>query len=319
MSPTRRYVSPPTVAKAPKLRRAILAHGGAGSSRTEVDGPEAACRAGMEVLRKGGTPLDAAVAGCAHLEDDPRFNAGTGSNLRLDGKTIEMDAACMTSDGKFGGVTNIRGVKNPVRVARLLHETPHNLLAGDGAIVYARARGFEEYDPTTELARQKYTQVLKVLRLAKAQAQEYAWDLPSLASHWNYARDLKEAMGGGSDTVGCVCTDGKTYAAASSTGGTISTLLGRVGDVPLIGCGIYASERGAVAVTGDGDFLARKILSFRIHQDLESGTSPKKAVENALKMFPDLVDVGVILLWGKRYAGGSNRDMAWAALTEAAK
>lgn len=318
MTPSRKYVSPPTVAKAPGLRRAILAHGGAGSSQQEVDGPAAACKAGMEVLRKGGTPLDAAVAAVVLLEDDPRFNAGTGSNLRLDGKTIEMDASCMTSDGKFGGVTNIRSVKNPIQVARLLHETPHNLLAGEGAMIYARARGFPEYDPTTDLARQKYVQVLKVLRLAKAQAKEYAWDMPSLASHWNYARDLKEAMGG-SDTVGAVCTDGRTYAAASSTGGTISTLLGRVGDVPLIGCGIYAGDRGAVAVTGDGDFLARKILAYRVYLDLESGTTPKRAVDNALKLFPDLVDVGVILLWGKRYAGGSNRDMAWAALAEAAK
>ncbi|HEX2066537.1 MAG TPA: isoaspartyl peptidase/L-asparaginase [Candidatus Thermoplasmatota archaeon] len=289
-----------------------VAHGGAASSSMDRDGPEAACRLALDAMARGGSPLQAAVAGCSLLEDDPRFNAGTGSNLRLDGKTIEMDASCMTSDGKYGAVACIRDVRNPVQVAALVHSTPHNLLVGEGAIAFARAHGHTPYDPFTPEARRRYDEVRKVLRLAKVQAEEYAWDMTSLALNWNYPQDIKSMLGD-SDTVGVLTTDGRTFAAASSTGGTISTLLGRVGDVPLIGCGIYAGPKGAVAVTGAGDFLARQMLSRRIYVELESGRELPAVLEEAVHLFPDYVDVGAIALFGPQWAGHSNRDMAWAA------
>jgi isoaspartyl peptidase/L-asparaginase-like protein (Ntn-hydrolase superfamily) len=113
--------------------------------------------------------------------------------------------------------------------------------------------------------------------------------------------------------VGVLATDGRTFAAASSTGGTIMTLLGRVGDVPLIGCGIYAGPKGAIAVTGAGDFLARQMLSRRIYVELEAGRPLPDALEEACRIFPDYIDVGAIALFGEQWAGHSNRDMAWAA------
>jgi L-asparaginase / beta-aspartyl-peptidase len=294
----------------------VIAHGGAGSVQAHVDGTEAACRAAMAVLRKGGSPLESAVAGAVVLEDDPRFNAGTGSNLRLDGKTIEMDASCMTSDGKFGAVAGIRNVRNPILVAKEVHRTPHNLLVGEGATVYARRLGHAFHDPRTPAAEERYRAVRKALHMIQAQqAAEYEWDLASLAHHWNYEADLRAIMGP-SDTIGVLATDGRTYAAACSTGGTSSTLLSRVGDVPVFGAGIYVGPTGAVAVTGDGDFLTRKLLSFRTYLDLEAGKPPQKAVDDAFTLFPPPVDVGVIILHKGGFAGGSNRQMAWAALEE---
>ncbi|MEA3144154.1 MAG: L-asparaginase [Thermoplasmata archaeon] len=281
------------------------------------DGPEAACRIALDALARGGSPLQAVVAGCSGMEDDVRFNAGTGSNLRLDGRTIEMDAACMSSDGKYGAVACIRDVRHPVQVASLVHATPHNLLVGEGAIAFARAHGHRAYDPFTPEAKRRYDEVRKVLRLAKAQAEEYSWDMTSLALNWNYPQDIKSMLGD-SDTVGVIATDGRTFAAASSTGGTISTLLGRVGDVPLIGCGIYAGPKGAVAVTGAGDFLARQMLSRRIYVELETGRPLDDVLREACGLFPAAVDVGAICLFGEQWAGASNRDMAWAALRGAA-
>lgn len=291
-----------------------IAHGGAASSRTDSDGPQSAVAAALAALSSGRPCLDAAVAGCVVLEDDPRFNAGTGSNLRLDGKTVEMDAAVMTGDGKFGAVACIRDVRNPVLVARDVHRTPHNLLAGDGAIAYARARGHAAFDVRTGEARRRHAEVRRILRLAKAQRRDGDggdWDAEAIAGHWNYPQDLAVVLGSG-DTVGVCVQAGPEYAAAISTGGTIATLLGRVGDVPLYGCGIYAGPRGAVSVTGAGDFLTRRMQASRLYGLMEGGAEPDAAIAQAVALFPPEVDVGAIVLFDGRRAAGGNRDMAWA-------
>jgi isoaspartyl peptidase/L-asparaginase-like protein (Ntn-hydrolase superfamily) len=269
----------------------------------------------MDALHAGASALDAAVEACVDLEDDPRFNAGTGSNLRFDGKTIEMDAACMDSTGRFGAVACIRNVRNPVKVARALFHTPHNLLAGDGATRYARRLGFEHHDPWTGNAQVKFDLLWKGLRASKLDPGDCEWDPKELAKYWNYEVPL-EAILGPDDTVGAVVFDGKAYAAALSTGGTMSTLLGRVGDVPLPGCGLHAGPAGAVAVTGDGDHLARAQLASRIYRLLETGMTPEEARDVAFTLFAPHVDVGLILLHKDLFSGGSNRQMAWSWLKE---
>lgn len=100
--------------------------------------------------------LGAAVAVVVALEDRPEFNAGTGSSLRIDGKTIEMDAALMDSTGRFAAIGAIRSVKNPIRVARALLDTPQRLLVGSGARRFARSVGMGAYNPTSSEARQRY-------------------------------------------------------------------------------------------------------------------------------------------------------------------
>src|SRR5580692_4598132 len=135
---------PPTPWKA-----GAIAHGGVGSPPEWSDGCRLAVDAAMKVVEAGGDPVDAAVAGVVVMEDDPRFNAGTGARVRLDGKSIQMDASVMRSDGKFGAVAGIERVKNPVRVARAVMDSPHLLLQGDGATRFARTLGMPDYDPTT--------------------------------------------------------------------------------------------------------------------------------------------------------------------------
>lgn len=281
----------------------IVCHGGSASNPANSDGPRRACLAGLDIIAKQKSALDAAVAAVQLLEDDERFNAGTGSNLRLDGTTVQMDASCMTSAGDFAAVAAIERVKNPVAIAKCLLSTPHVLLVADGATEFARRRGFGDYDPTTQAAKERLRQVLTVTD------QIGEWSRAELEQSWNYKTPLREVLGG--DTVGSVVWDGQTYACALSSGGTTTVLRGRVGDVPLPGCGLFAGEHGAIATTGDGEYIVKSLLAYRAYAELERGQSPELVVEWALCQLPKSVDVGIIVVHQTGYAGGSRHGMAW--------
>jgi L-asparaginase/beta-aspartyl-peptidase (threonine type) len=294
----------------------VVTHGGTGSDQaTERDGTRAASERGLQLLREGLDPLDAAVAACAALEDDPRYNAGTGSNLRFDGKTIEMDAAVMGTPRRYGAVASIQRVKNPVAVARALVDTPHVMLTGEGAQRFARALGMPDHDPATPRARAKFETLRHQLRAAKLDPADTAWNLADLQRLWNYPTPIRELLEGG-DTVAAVATDGEAFGVAISTGGTMGTLLGRVGDVPLPGCGLQLGPAGAVACTGDGDELARWQLAGRVYRWIEEGVPPQEAIERGIALFTLSVDVGVIAVSKERWGAASNRRMAWAAAVD---
>lgn len=234
----------------------VVSHAGSASNPTQSDGPRRACLAGLQTLTQAKGSLKAAIAATRWLEDDARFNAGTGSNLRLDGTTVQMDASCMTSGGDFAAVAAIERVRNPVAVAERLLSTPHVLLVGEGATAFARRCGFADYDPATPAARERFRQVMAASdRAASDRVGE--WSRAELERVWNFATPSREAWG--SDTVGSVVWDGETFAGALSSGGTTTVLLGRVGDVPLPGCGLYVGEGGAVAATGDGEHIGDPI------------------------------------------------------------
>lgn len=275
----------------------------------------AAAKRGLEFLRKGATPLDACVEAVVVLEDDERFNAGTGSNLRFDGKTIEMDASCMDDTGRFGAVAVIRDVKNPIRVARAVLRTPHNVIAGEGATRFARNLGMPPHDAYTKRAQDKFDLLRKLMRESGKPPSEWGPDFAELRSLWNFEAEVN-ALLGSQDTVGAVATDGARFAAALSTGGTISTLLGRIGDVPLPGCGLFAGRAGAVCATGDGDRLTRAYIASRVYRWLEEGIAPQHAVDAAISLVAPEVDIGLIVVSARGFAGGSNRDMAWGHATE---
>lgn len=293
----------------------VVCHGGSSSSPTHSDGPRDACLAGLEILGRREGSLKAAIAATRWLEDDPRFNAGTGSNLRLDGTTIQMDASCMTSRGEFAAVAAIERVKNPIAVAERLLATPHVLLVAEGATAFARRCGFEDYDPTTPAALERFRQV------SFAAAEIGEWSRDQLEQAWNFDTPLgplshprhppqaREAVG--SDTVGSVVWDGETFAGALSSGGTTTILLGRVGDVPLPGCGLFVGEHGAVAATGDGEHIVRSHLACRAYDQLAAGRSPEQVVEWALSRHGPEVDVGVIVVGPAGFAGGARHGMAW--------
>jgi L-asparaginase / beta-aspartyl-peptidase len=251
---------------------AIAVHGGAGNwpvpqhERARV-GVSAAARQGGTSLAQGQSALDAVTAAVAVLEDDPLFNAGTGSVLNRDGE-VEMDAAVMTgNDLRFGAVAAIRRVRNPVFVARqVMERSAHALLVGEGAVRFAREHGFGDYDPVTAQARVA----------------------------WKRARaDL------GLGTVGAVALDGEgRLAAATSTGGTLLKLPGRVGDTPLPGAGTYAIGHAAVSASGKGELVMRVLAARSVCDAIAAGVPVSDAVNRVLTAMRDTVgaDAGFIAI-----------------------
>jgi len=291
------------------MKYAVLTHGGAASPAAYSDGCQVAARAAVALLERGEDALAAALAATVVLEDDPRFNAGTGSNLRLDGKLIEMDASVMTSDARFGAVACIQRVKNPILVAARVMETPHLMLAGGGATAFARKLGFVDHDPATDGARRKYERA--AAELAGKGDGTYAadaspWREAPPTRYWNFP----EAPDG-CDTVGAVVRDTHgRFAATASTGGTLYMLRGRVGDSPLMGSGVYAGPHGAVAATGVGEEIVRRFLSKTVYDWLAEGVAPSRAAHRAVELFPEVVDVGVLVVSKDGQAIAANRSMA---------
>lgn len=209
----------------------------------------------------------------------------------------------MRSGGAFGAVAAIERVKNPVDVAARVLDTPHILLAGDGATSFARRCGFADYDPTTDGARDR----LRAVQSTGGDVGE--WSRAELEAVWNFERPLRESLGG--DTVGSVVWDGNTFAGALSSGGTTTVLRGRVGDVPLPGCGLYAGPSGAIAVTGDGEYIASSLLAYRAYAELERGVPPVKVAQWALTQLDERVDVGIIVVNRTDFSAAARHGMAW--------
>jgi len=287
-----------------------------------VDGCRAAVDAALKALEGSGDPVDAAVAGVMVLEDDPRFNAGTGSIVRIDGHTVQMDAAVMRSDGRFGAVAGVEEVKNPVRVARAVMDTPHLLLAGDGATRFARTLGMPVYDPRTpaSMARAKRSQAKL---LAGDPSLPDAWRTFDWRARWNFARSIEDAgmaargdrdpASAGHDTVGVAvrASDGR-FGVALSTGGTSITLRGRVGDVPILGAGLYAGKYGAAAGTGTGERIVEAGVARRVQDWLAEGASAQEAARHAVALVGEK-DLAIIVIDPTTLAAGTGPGgMAWA-------
>jgi beta-aspartyl-peptidase (threonine type) len=256
---------------------AIALHGGAGAlddSGTSGLGPDAprcegvgrAAAAAWELLRGGGSALDAAVLAASMLEDDPTFNAGTGATLTAAGH-VELDASLM--DGArlaAGAVACVRDVKNPVLLARaVLEQSGHVLLVGEGASLFARESGIPAW-PNDRL-------------VTSHQLARYA-----------AARGVKPATVGGG-TIGAVARDARGHvAAATSTGGTFLKRPGRVGDSPLIGAGTYADDRlAAVSATGEGEQIIRVTLARLVADLVGAGRSAAEAAAEGIRVLGDRV------------------------------
>jgi isoaspartyl peptidase/L-asparaginase-like protein (Ntn-hydrolase superfamily) len=293
----------------------VVTHGGVGSPPELSDGPRSAADSALRVLLRGGSPLDAACAGTVVLENDPRFNAGTGANIRLDGKTIQMDAAVMTGAGRFAAVGVIERVRNPVLVARaVMDSTPHLFLAGEGATRFAHRLGFADLIPTSPQAEEKYRARMKRQAEVLGRTDTAAFDWRRF---WNFPGpmppDVLEWKRGG-DTVGTVARDATgSFAATLSTGGTSVTLYGRVGDVPVFGAGLYAGPAGAVACTGEGEEIIRRALARTVYEQMARGVAARQAVKAAAADFPVKLDVGIIAVGRDGWGVAANRTMAYGA------
>ncbi len=252
--------------------KAIIVHGGAWATPTPEVAPHRegvawAVRAGWEVLKQGGSALDAVGAAVKLMESDPTFNAGRGANLNRAGE-VELDAAIMEGTTlRAGAVAAVQGVEHPVELARqVMERTHHVLLVGAGAYQFAVAHQVATCDPASLV-------------------------LPRERERWERSR-TSASLGQGfeppatSDTVGAVACDAEGHlAAASSTGGSPFKMPGRVGDSPLVGCGLYADDRlGAATATGWGEGIIRLVLSKRALDFLAEGRSPQQAAEQAISV-----------------------------------
>jgi beta-aspartyl-peptidase (threonine type) len=289
---------------------AIVTHGGAGGSRSDDDGCVAAANAGLAKL-DGGTALDAVVAAVVVLEDDERYNAGTGSVLCLDGHTIEMDAALMDSRGALGAVACLQRVKNPILVAREVSRTPHMLIAGEGAERFARALGIPEYYKVADKALRKHRELLAILGTDEQAHKGH--DNARFVQYWNYLKPMQKAAEMGCDTVGAVARDADGhFAVAGSTGGSSPSLLGRVGDTPIIGSGFYAGPAGAVACTGIGENIVRHLLAHTVYRWIDDGMPLQTALQRGVDLFEQDIDIGLIAVSRTEMGAASNRDMPHA-------
>lgn len=254
----------------------ILAHGGAG--RRPITRAQAACLAealatGYVILEHGGPAVVAIERTIKLLEASGLFNAGGGSRRQLD-DVIRMDASIM--DGatlKAGAVASIEGIVHPVSAARLvMEETNHVLLVGPSATRFARYFHLERQRQT------KASRLSRPTRPISAAAAKTRLLYRAMMRRWVGATDPH-------GTVGAVALDQRgTVAAGASTGGIDSMLPGRVGDTPLIGCGVYADNRsGAVSMTGVGEGIIRLAMAKTICDRLSAGASPTAAAHEALR------------------------------------
>ncbi len=261
---------------------AIAVHGGAGQ-RDAQEGPALlrgvthALETGRAILAPGGSALDAVVAAVSVLEDDPLFNAGTGSVLNLDGEA-QMDAGVMVSEGlRTGNAAALQDVKNPVQVARrIMEQTEHALIVGEGARRLARFLGFTAYDVKTECR----------VREWRRRRQETAHHNDVLDPLGHALRNRGRPGRGPSapDTVGAVARDCHgTLAAATSTGGVALKLPGRVGDSSIPGAGNYACPAAAASATGSGELMLRFVTAKAVCDAVACGDSASRAVTRILE------------------------------------
>jgi L-asparaginase / beta-aspartyl-peptidase len=253
----------------------IVVHGGAWDipdkeHRAHLRGCDQAVVAGHDVLTEGGSSLEAVEAAVRSLEDDSTFDAGRGSFLNAVGE-VEMDAMIMHGkELRFGSVATVRNIRHPVTLARhVMQDTSHCMLAGQGAVDFARSIGMElvpTSDLLTEREIERWDELLK----------EGGYDQRSVFASPN----PKRPMG----TVGAVAIDNEgNISAATSTGGTPGKMPGRVGDSPLVGCGAYAdNETAGVSVTGYGESIMRVALARRVCCNLERGSRVDQAAGEAI-------------------------------------
>lgn len=267
---------------------AIAIHGGAGTIKKENMTPELekayqdalseALTIGENILKEGGTAIDAIEKTIMFLENSPLFNAGKGA-VFTNSEQNELDASFMNgadlNAGAIGGVTN---VKNPILAARaVMEKSEHVMLSGKGAEQFAEEQGLEIVDPKYFHTEKRWNSLQKIKekesKLEGMQLQEWP--------------DSKFG------TVGCAAMDkAGNLAAGTSTGGMTNKRYNRIGDSPIIGAGTYANNATcAVSATGHGEYFIRYTVAHDISALMEyKGMSLKDAGNEVINK--KLVDAG---------------------------
>ena len=288
----------------------LVIHGGAGTivksqmsperENAYKDALEKALQTGNDILKSGGTALDAVEAAVRSMEDDPLFNAGKGAVFTNDGKN-ELDAAIMNGKTlEAGSVAGVTIIRNPITAARaVMEKSPHVMMTGAGAEKFAKQQGLEIVDPSYFYTEARWR------GLQKAKEQD------SLKMHLDHADTTNRCMlkqWENKDykygTVGAVALDRYgNLAAATSTGGMTNKKFGRVGDAPIIGAGTYANNNTvAISGTGWGEYFIRLVMAKSISDMMEFGKMKLKvaADEMVMKKLPALGGDGGLIAVDKQ-------------------
>ncbi|KAL3505124.1 hypothetical protein ACH5RR_034965 [Cinchona calisaya] len=256
---------------------------------------------GISALRSSLPSIDVVELVVRELESDPFFNSGRGSALTEKG-TVEMEASIM--DGpkrRCGAVSGITNVKNPISLARLvMDKSPHSYLAFSGAQEFAKQQGVDMVDNEYFITEDNVG-MLKLAKEANTILYDYRIPIVGLES-CGVAAESPIIMNGlpisvyAPETVGCVVVDGQgRCAAATSTGGLMNKMSGRIGDSPLIGAGTYACDLCGVSCTGEGEAIIRGTLARDVAALMEyKNLSLQEAVDYVINKRLDEGKAGLI-------------------------
>ena len=216
--------------------------------------------AAWKILKNGGSALDAVETGAKVPEADPESSSVGFGGLPDEQGKVTLDACIMDHTGNCGSVAFIQNIKHPISVARkVMEETKHVMLAGEGARQFAVSKGFEEMDLLTDVSRKKWEEWKK--------------------------KKFKQTPHDTHDTISVLAQDSKGNLSGScTTSGWAYKLHGRVGDSPIIGAGLYVdNEIGCAAATGLGEEVIKTTGSFLVVELMRQGYEPTKACEEALR------------------------------------
>lgn len=272
------------------------------SSANRFDGGRNACAKAVDVMRSGGDTLDAVIAGVNIVELDPREDSVGYGGLPNEDGVVELDASCIHGPTRrMGSVAAIQNIKTPSKVAqRVLQDTDHMMLAGAGALKFARMEGFPEENLLTDQARLKW--------LAWKRGLHTFWgpgiDAPptpgkdkllglkeDLRRDFPFATDalideaIRDAAHPPHGTINCIARNEKgEMSTVTTTSGMAFKIAGRVGDSPIIGGGLWLDQDvGAAGSTGRGEENLRVAGAHTIVENMRHGMSPKEAGLDALK------------------------------------
>lgn len=278
----------------------IILHGGAGTILKEnmSDSLEAAynqvlekaIRTGHEILKNGGTSLEAIAETIKIMEDSPLFNAGKGA-VFTHHETNELDASVMVGNTQdAGAISGVTRIKNPIDLAiKVMTDSPHVMLSGEGAEQFAAEQGIEMVDPSYFFTENRFRSLQRIKDSEKTQLDHDG----KTAATDTYIKDSKFG------TVGAAALDKHgNLAAGTSTGGMTNKKWNRIGDAPIIGAGTYANNATcAVSSTGWGEFFIRAVVAHDISALMEyKGLSLKEAAEEVIqKKVPALGGDGGII------------------------
>jgi N4-(beta-N-acetylglucosaminyl)-L-asparaginase len=257
------------------------------TSHTNETGQNA-MEAGWEILVNGGSAVDAVEKAANVIEVDPEDTSVGYGGLPNERGVVQLDASFM--DGKTysaGAVACLENIKTPSSVAKLvMQHTDHVLLAGAGALEFAKSWGFREENLLTEKARKIWLRWKEELspnddwgipeHLQNLQKKESYWyDFPDIEHHYGTTNVIAIDMNG--DIAGCTTTSGLSF-----------KINGRVGDSPVIGAGLYVdNEVGAAGATGRGEDVIKSCASYYMVLRMKEGRTPQQACEDALQMIVD--------------------------------